>query len=419
MHHLCLLSYIREAHSSILQRHMVCSSSDAWHWVVQVILSSTELLLQAGSGEQSATTAAASSPSAAATTTPVEPGVFAAFRVGETTSLLRCSQLQRGWREPHSLVVRTAGDVASAGLTTRTDTLQDGTAAAAGFVARLQHAMVAEAAQGLPGDEGANVSRKIHDGTAGAQEGVLGPAPDPAAAPGFRLPPPSPATAAAYPLDAPPASDAGVKHARAAHRTRDKRPGGPDDSGRVLLQTRVHIASTSAVVAAGPDVCAPLLRATVTAVDFAGASPGLPDGPRSSSAAATPQLSETLEEDRGPLHRASKTPTSASVWLQQTGGVRRGGVLADVPWHLSIASIIAEVDSVDGAEGVKTAPDGVQDEPGTAVPAKRQVSTVRQLVKVGQVTAELITTAPRLPSPGQTSPSLLLHGELRTNECFN
>ena len=380
---------------------------------LQVVMSSTELLSQAGSGQP-----ATSSPAAATAAAPADPGVFAAFRVGEATGSLRCSQLQRGWREPHALVVRTSADVASASFETRVDTMREGTTAAIGFMTRVQHASVAAATQRRSlGDGVVDTDRKDQGGAVDAQEAASVPASLHAARLKLRLPPPSAATAAAFPVNSPPASDFTAEQTRAMLRTRHRQADGPGDSGRVLLRVRVHVASTTAAVAAGPNVKAPLLRAMITAVGFSGASPGLPDGARSSSAAATPQMAETLSEHEGPPLQQSKTPTSASVWLQRTGGVHRGGLIADLPWHLSAASVVAEVDAVQRSDCVKAASDSMQGErgrgaaTGIAVPAERQISTLRHLLTVGQVTAEAIATAKRRASPSEPLDSLQLQGE--------
>ena len=387
---------------------------------MQVVLTSTEVLLQAGSSQPAAATAALSSPAAVMATTPAqaELGDFATFRVGEATGSLRCSQLQRGWREPHALVVRTAANVASAGFTTRVDTLRGGTAAAVRLMARLQQAKLAAAAQQPSLVEGASTASRLQGGASNSRQGAPAPSADPAAMPNLQLPAPSPATAAAYPLDTSPVPAAGEGKAWAAHTmTRLRPPKGLEDSGRILLQARVHVAETTAEVLAGPAADAPLLRASVAAVGFSGAPPGLPEGTRSSSAAATPQVSETMAEDREPPYQPSKTPTSASVWLQRTNVIHHGGLIADVPWQLSVASITVEVDAEDRADGPKAASDSLQGEPDmtgfSGIPAlvERQVSTLRQLLKVGQVTADLMAAAQRQPSPSQPSASLLLNGE--------
>ena len=386
--------------------------------MAQLTISTTEVLLRAGTEMSAAAPATANSAVTLPPSEPVESGGFATFRVGETTSSLRCAQLQRGWREPHALVIRTGTDIASADFISRLNGLRDGTAAIVATAARLQQSAAttavqssADAGRGVATPKSTSVDQTIGE-SAEAAAGQSAPVIS------CRLPAPSPATAAAYPVSEPPDTAAATAPVQAAHRPGFKRGARLEDGGRVLLQARLHIAAATAELTQGPRLAAPLLRATVAATDIIGASPGLPTATRSSSAAATPQASEAIPEHEGAPRQPAKTPTSASVWLQRTNdGAANGGLIAVIPWQVSVASVIAEVAAAESGDSSK-AGDGscLSGRSGSRaktnmLPAEaEQCSVLRQLLSVGQLTAEMIVAAQQQPSV-ETSAPLQLQGE--------
>ena len=385
--------------------------------LAQVIVSNTELLLRAGFGVPPPAATAACSPAAALLPEPSVSGVFAAFRVGETTASLRCAQLQRGWREPLALVVRTVADVASAGFTGHLDTLRDGTAAALGAAARLQQSTAAAVSNSMSGTAmGLAEEHRASDGKLAADSAHASTVEHAR----VRLPAPSPATAAAYPVRDPLV----ITHepAQPAYRLGFRRAVGPEGSGKVLLQARLHVASTTAELTQGFAPAAALLRATIAGAGLSGASPSLPAAPRSSSAAATPLASATIAEHGDAPRQPAQTPTSASVWLPRTdGGAHGGGVFANVPWQLSMATITAEVAPAIGVEGgeIGDAARGNQHSiagSGSAaitvpVSGVQQTRPLRQLVKIGQLTVDVVAMAQQQLPPGEPLAAVQLQGD--------
>ena len=387
--------------------------------MAQVIVSTTEVLLQAGSGVLTAASSVASSSAAATLPAATSGGAFATVRVGETTSSLQCAQLQRGWREAPALIIRTGTDIASAGLSTHLDNLKAGTAAALAFAARLQHLAATTAAQSSPSAaEGITQEQVPPDGKVIHRRDPPASG-DNASATSGRLPAPSAATAAAYPVTCPPDASAAPEPAQVAHRPGFRRANGPEDGGRLLLQARLHVATTTAELTQRPASALPLLRATIAAAGVSGASSGVPAGPRSISASATPQPSGSIAEHEDAIRQPAQTPTSASVWLQRTdGGARGGNVIANTPWQFSVASTIVEVAAPDREGAEKAAGDsGHSDASGgtaaTSLPAAaiHAHSALRQLLMVGQLTVDLLATAQQRRS-GDASAQLQLQGNL-------
>ena len=387
--------------------------------LAQVIVSNTELLLQAGCGMPPPAATAACSPAAALLPEPSVSSGFAAVRVGETTASLRCAQLQRGWREPLALVVRTVADAASAGFTSHLDRLRDGAAATLAVAARLQQAKAAAESNSELSTVTASAEEHsaLHDKL--AADSAQSPSVDHAH---NRLPAPSPATAAAYPTNDMPDAVKGQKPVQAAFRLGFRRAVGPEDSGKVLLQARLHVASTTAELTQGFAPAAALLRATIAGAGLSGASPSLPAAPRSSSAAATPLASATIAEHGDAPRQPAQTPTSASVWLPHTdGGTYGGGVFANVPWQLSMAFITAEVAPAIVAEGgeIGDAAHGNQHSiagSGSAaisvpVSGVQQTRPLRQLVKIGQLTVDVVAMAQQQLPSGEPLAAVQLQGD--------
>ena len=381
-------------------------------------MSSTEVLLRAGSTAPLATSTATNSPSAALSSEPTDERGFATFRIGETTSSLRCTQLQRGWREPLSLVVRTAADVASAGFTSHLDELRDGTAAVVALAGQLQQSGATAAAQTLSVATMGVAENPEAEGEVTADRAQAGPVAH-SSVPNLVLPAPSPATAAAYPVVDPPDQGPAAKEPfRTAHRPGFRQAGRPEGSGKVLLQARLHVASATADLTEGAASAAPLLKATMAAVGLSGASPGLPAAPRGGSAAATPQGPENIAEHAEASRQPAKTPMSASVWLQQTnGGVHGGNVLTSVPWQLSVTSITTEVAAAQGGPTDGAACSGRDSDlnsglASASLPALvgRQPSTLRQLLRLGLLRADVAPMAQQQPS-GDSLPAAQLQGD--------
>ncbi len=381
-------------------------------------MSSTEVLLRAGSTIPLATSAATNPPSAALSPEPTDDRGFATFRIGETTSSLRCTHLQRGWREPLSLVIRTAADVASAGFTSHLDGLRDGTAAVVALAGQLQRSAATAAAQTLSVAAAGVAEEPQAEGRVAADKAQAG-AVAHSSVPNLVLPAPSPATAAAYPVVDPPDKGPAKEPVRAAHRPGFRQAVRPEGSGRVLLQARLHVASATADLTDGAGSRVPLLKATMAAVGLSGASPGLPSAPRGGSAAATPQGPVTIAEPGTATRQPARTPMSASVWLQQTdGGVHGGSVFTDIPWQLSVASITTEVAAAQGSGAADGADHSSRDsDPSSGLASTslsalviRQPSALRQLLRVGRLTADVAAMAQQQRA-GDSLPAAQLQGD--------
>ena len=384
--------------------------------LMQVIVSCTEVLLRAGSTAPLTTLAAANPPAAGLPSKPPEDRGFGTFRIGETTSSLRCAQLQRGWREPTSLAVRTATDIASAGFTCHVNGLRDGTAAVLALAGQLQQSAATAAEQTLPDVTTGVAEEPSSEGKVVADRAQAGAAAN-SLVPTLMLPAPSLATAAAYAAVDPPDNGPATVPVRVAPRPGFRQAVRPEGSGRVLLQARLHVASVTAALAGGADQQLPLLIATMAAVGLSGTSPGLSTAPRSSSAATTPQGPETIAEHGSVSRQPARTPMSASVWLQQTyGGVPGGNVFTHVPWLLSVTSITTEVAAAEGRAADGAAYSSRDSDPYTGIASTspsvkviRQPIAMRQLLRVGHLTANVAATAQQQPA-GDSGPEVQLQG---------